>query len=224
MNCKNCGKEIDSGLELCAECQTATAEKEETAINETVEMARESVDAPKEIWAKLTAKNTSAKDKKIYFLNLLKALAKKIIGNYKNFKNLNIKQKILHIAIPVLIVLVLFGSGGGSGGMSESEAMAYIATYNMLPSQMSTVYGEVSAADVIGYMFRDAEYEFEKNDNLTYVTVSGKCRPTYGSSDFVYEASITFSVNEENGNVRIKNSTNNCSKLMEAMAVQMAYN
>ncbi len=223
MNCKNCGKEIDNGLEFCAECQTATAEKEDDAVNETVKTASESVDTPKEVWAKLTAKGTSAKEKNVYFLNLLKALAKKIIGNYKNFKNLNMKQKILHIAIPILIVLVLFGSGG-SGGMSESEAMAYIATYNMLPSQMSTVYGEVSAAEVIGYMFRDAEYEFEKNGDLTYVTISGKCRPTYGSSDFSYDASITFSVNEENGNVRIKNSTNNCSKLMEAMAVQMVYN
>ncbi len=131
MNCKNCGKEIDNGLELCVECQTATAKKEDNAINETVDTTSERIDTPKEVWAKLTAKNTSAKDKNIYFLNLLKALAKKIIGNYKNFKNLNIKQKILHIAIPVLIILVLFGSGGGG-----KEDVAIQCAINQVDSQI----------------------------------------------------------------------------------------
>ncbi len=208
MNCKNCGKEINDGLELCQDCQTKsepTAENTQDIINQ------------------IKDPESTPKEKIGCLINFLKEKAKKILNNYKNFKNLSTKQKIIHIVVPVLIVAVLFTSGGG-GGMSESEAMAYMATYNMLDSSMSRVFGEVSAAEVIGYMFSNPDYEIEKDGEKTYVTVSGKCRTTYGSSDYSYEASVTFSINEESGTVMIKSDTNNGKDIMKSIAVQLAYN
>ncbi len=208
MNCKNCGKEINDGLELCQECQI----KAETPAENT-----------KDIISQIKDSKSTPKEKIGCLINFLKEKAKKILNNYKNFKNLSTKQKIIHIVVPVLIVAVLFTSGGG-GGMSESEAMAYMATYNMLDSSMSRVFGEVSAAEVIGYMFSNPDYEIEKDGEKTYVTVSGKCRTTYGSSDYSYEASVTFSINEESGTVMIKSDTNNGKDIMKSIAVQLAYN
>lgn len=208
MNCKNCGKEINDGLELCQDCQ---AKSEPTAEN------------TKDIISQIKDSKSTPKEKIGCLINFLKEKAKNILNNYKNFKNLSTKQKIIHIVVPVLIVAVLFTSGGG-GGMSESEAMAYMATYNMLDSSMSRVFGEVSAAEVIGYMFSNPDYEIEKDGEKTYVTVSGKCRTTYGSSDYSYEASVTFSISEESGTVMIKSDTNNGKDIMKSIAVQLAYN
>lgn len=208
MNCKNCGKEINDGLELCQDCQT----KSETPAENT-----------KDIINQIKDSKSTPKEKIAYLINFLKEKAKNILNNYKNFKTLSTKQKIIHIVAPILIVVILFSSGGG-GGMSESEAMAYMATYNMLDSSMSRVFGEVSAADVIGYMFSNPDYEIEKDGDKTYVTVSGKCRTTYGSSDYSYEASVTFSISEESGTVMIKSDTNNGKDIMKNMAVQLAYN
>lgn len=208
MNCKNCGKEIDDSLELCQECQTKAETPAENA---------------KDIISQIKDSKSTPKEKTGCLLNFLKEKAKNILNNYKNFKTLSTKQKIIHIVVPLLIVVILFSSGGG-GGMSESEAMAYIATYNMLDSSMSRVFGEVSAADVIGYMFSNPDYEIEKDGEKTYVTVSGKCRTTYGSSDYAYEASVTFSINNESGVVMIKSDTNNGKDIMKSIAVQLAYN
>lgn len=208
MKCKNCGKEIDDGLELCRDCQT----KSETPAENLKDIINQVKDS-----------KTTPKEKISCLINFLKAKSKNILNNYKNFKNLSTKQKIIHIVAPVLIVAILFSSGGG-GGMSESEAMAYMATYNMLDSSMSRVFGEVSAADVIGYMFSNPDYEIEKDGDKTYVTVSGKCRTTYGSSDYSYEASVTFSINNESGSVMIKSDTNNGKDIMKSIAVQLAYN
>lgn len=208
MNCKNCGKEIDDGLELCQDCQTKSEPPAENA---------------KDFISQIKDSKSTPKEKIGCLINFLKEKAKNILNNYKNFKNLSTKQKIIHIVVPVLIVAILFSSGGG-GGMSESEAMAYMATYNMLDSSMSRVFGEVSAAEVIGYMFSNPDYEIEKDGEKTYVTVSGKCRTTYGSSDYSYEASVTFSINNESGTVMIKSDTNNGKDIMKNMAVQLAYN
>lgn len=208
MNCRNCGKEIEDGLELCQECQSKSESPAENV---------------KDIINQLKSSASTPKEKGRYLVNILKEKAKIILNNYKNFKTLSTKQKIIHIVAPVLIVVILFSSGGG-GGMSESEAMAYMATYNMLDSSMSRVFGEVSAADVIGYMFSNPDYEIEKDGEKTYVTVSGKCRTTYGSSDFSYEASVTFSISEESGTVMIKSDTNNGKDIMKSIAVQLAYN
>lgn len=208
MNCKNCGKEINDGLELCQDCQTKSESPVENA---------------KDFISQIKDSKSTPKEKISCLINFLKEKAKKILNNYKNFKSLSTKQKIIHIVAPILIVVILFSSGGG-GGMSESEAMAYIATYNMLDSSMSRVFGEVSAADVIGYMFSNPDYEIEKDGEKTYVTVSGKCRTTYGSSDYSYEASVTFSISEESGMVMIKSDTNNGKDIMKSIAVQLAYN
>ena len=208
MNCKNCGKEIEDGLELCQECQTKAETPAENA---------------KDIINQIKDSKSTPKEKIGCLLNFLKEKAKNILNNYKNFKTLSTKQKIIHIVVPLLIVVILFSSGGG-GGMSESEAMAYMATYNMLDSSMSRVFGEVSAAEVIGYMFSNPDYEIEKDGEKTYVTVSGKCRTTYGSSDYSYEASVTFSINNESGVVMIKSDTNNGKDIMKSIAVQLAYN
>lgn len=208
MKCKNCGKEIDDSLELCQECQ-ANAETPAENFKDIVNQIKDSKTTPKEKIGTI--------------FNFLRAKAKNILNNYKNFKALSTKQKIIHIVAPVLIVVILFSSVGG-GGMSESEAMAYMATYNMLDSSMSRVFGEVSAAEVIGYMFSNPDYEIEKDGEKTYVTVSGKCRTTYGSSDYSYEASVTFSISEESGTVMIKSDTNNGKDIMKSIAVQLAYN
>ncbi len=204
MNCKKCGKEIENELELCQECQSNQVDF-------------------KDVVNQLKKSELSVKDKISFLIDILKKTAEKIINNYKNFKNLSAKQKILHIVAPVLVIVVIASSFGG-GGMSESEAMAYMATYNMLDSNMSKVFGEVSAAEVIGYMYSDADYEIEKDGDKTYVTVSGNCRTTYGSSDYSYEASVTFSINNESGTVMIKSDTNNGKDIMKSLAVQLAYN
>lgn len=183
----------------------------------------EEIDPPKVVWAKLTAKDTTASEKNNYFFRYLLLRGKRIVRNYKNFKNLSAKKKILYIVVPVVMALVLFGSGGATGS-SDSKALEYLSSYNMLPGQMSAVYGKVSAAEVINYMFKNPSVEIDKDGNVTYITVSGNCRPTYGSSNYVYSASVTFYVNEKNGMVMIKDSTNDCRKLMEYMAVQMATN
>lgn len=212
MNCKNCGKEIDDGLELCQECQKPEEPVQTPASDESINAEQ----------TESYSLESQSKKKQQELLNTIKEKAKKIIENYKNFKNLSTKQKIIHIVAPILIVVILFSSGGG--GMSESEAMAYMATYNMLDSSMSKVFGEVSAAEVIGYMFSNPDYEIEKDGEKTYVTVSGKCRTTYGSSDYSYEASVTFSINNESGTVMIKSDTNNGKNIMKNIAVQLAYN
>ncbi|MGN0546505.1 MAG: hypothetical protein ACI4I3_04160 [Acutalibacteraceae bacterium] len=210
MKCKNCGAETENGLDLCKECQNS---------NMTVQDGFSAESSSPEMYS---LESQSEKRWKRRF-DFIKEKAKIIIENYKNFKNLSTKQKIIHIVAPVLIVLFVasFMFGGGS---SDSEILAQLSTYNLIPAQMSQVYGKVTVADVVDYMFKNPDIEIEKKGADAYVTISGYCRSMYGSSDYSRKASITFLVRTNSGMVMIKSDTNGCRQIMEGIAVSMAYN
>ncbi len=133
MNCNNCGKEINDGLELCQDCQKADEPVQASVTDENINSEKpESFSLESQ---------TQKKQQKV--IDLIKEKAKKIIENYKNFKNLSTKQKIIHIAVPLIIILVLFGSGGES----DKERAVRLAV-NQVDSQ---IYGggEVEIYDAV---------------------------------------------------------------------------
>lgn len=107
MNCKNCGKEIDADSKFCVNCGEKIEVEEKTTPAETVNKTSECAN---QIVGKVDQDTREFAEKG-------KSFVAKEKDNYKNFKNLSTKQKIIRIVVPVLILIVLiniFSSGNGS--------------------------------------------------------------------------------------------------------------
>lgn len=133
MNCKNCGKETEDGLELCRDCQNS---------DEPVQTPASSENDNSEKSEDFSLESQSQKNQQNVF-DFIKEKAKMITENYKNFKNLSTKQKIIHIAVPLIIIFVLFGFGGES-----KEDLAVSLAIEQVDSQ---IYGggEVEIYDAV---------------------------------------------------------------------------
>lgn len=128
MICSKCGKEIDDDSKFCAKCGAKIEQEENTSseqANKAVAAASEAYNEVKHIAKGLAEKGFEgynnlkniSKEEQQEAIEQTKEKAKNFAEkekeNYKNFKNLTTKQKLVRIAVPVLVLVILINIFGG---------------------------------------------------------------------------------------------------------------
>lgn len=129
MVCKNCGKEIEEGLKICPECNTDNSAVEEKQSQWQTDFIQEKGQKAKELAEKgienIKDFKSMTKEEQKEVVDQTKEKAKDFLnkekGNYKNFKNLSTKQKIIRIAVPVIILAVIIGIFSGKSYKNDEE-------------------------------------------------------------------------------------------------------
>ena len=131
MICSKCGKEIDDDSKFCAKCGAKIEQEENTSseqANKAVAAASEAYNEVKHIAKGLAEKGFEgynnlkniSKEEQQEAIEQTKEKAKNFAEkekeNYKNFKNLTTKQKLVRIAVPVLVLVILVNIFGGGNG------------------------------------------------------------------------------------------------------------
>ncbi len=161
MFCKNCGKENDDDAKFCTSCGCNLGEeaKEEvtTVAEDTEKTASESsVDLDK-IKEKATEIGNEIKEKVSDIdvdevKNKAKGFAENEVKNYKNFKNLTLKQKLIRIAVPVLVFIIVFSIIMPKGPSDEDYiSSARTAVSEKLKSPATAVFSDETIVDKDDY-------------------------------------------------------------------------
>ncbi len=99
MNCKNCGTQFDDGARSCPTCGAERAGETTAAQSEPQTFV--------DVSSSTESKSAETKEK-------AKSFAKKQLNDYKNFKSLSTKSKVIHFAVPLVCVILLFNIFGGA--------------------------------------------------------------------------------------------------------------
>lgn len=176
MFCKNCGQELSPNAKFCPGCG-ATFEEEKTEIpsrasekdeerqspveyvenqpsNENIDDTNKSED----ITTNTNSLNEDTPSSPEETPNIEEvtnpAENKGIIYNYKNFKSLSTKKKVLYVAIPIIILFVLINSFGGISDKKYISAAQQVVTDptsgNYLESNLYFTGGKVVDKDKYG--------------------------------------------------------------------------
>ncbi len=149
MKCIKCGKEIDNDSKFCDGCGAAVVTEEVQP--DTNASAETAAIENKDVSAEAVAPQVNSKPK---------SFIEKEINNYKNFKNLSSKQKLIRILVPVLIlaiIIIIVTPGGSSeevGVVKNGENYAFDITYEDFCEEMAEVCSAVtgiSESDVITF-------------------------------------------------------------------------
>lgn len=168
MFCKKCGKENDADAKFCTSCgynlgeEVTSAEeaKENTETNVTQEtektVSENNIDLDK-IKEKATEIGGEIKEKVSNIdvdevKDQAKNFAENEVKNYKNFKNLSLKQKLVRIAIPVIVLIIIISILIPNGPSDEDYiADAKTAVSEKLKSPATAMYSNEKIVDEDDY-------------------------------------------------------------------------
>lgn len=101
----------------------------------------------------------------------------KFVSEYKNFKELTLANRILHVVVPVIILILVFSMSNGSG----VDLSNFISTYNELSQESFEEYGITGWDEIEGDDLQEVQAEASLFINPSEIT-------TYG---YLYEGMVS---------------------------------
>lgn len=178
MFCKNCGKEIDADSNFCVKCGEKIEVEEKITPAET---ANKTSECANQMIGKV---DQGTKE----FAEKSKSFVAKEKNNYKNFKNLSIKQKIIRIVVPMLILIVLiniFSSGNSSNSYvieADSGSTFGNVTFDLTFDEFINNYNSCI----------DKDEEFESVAQMRYLKASGFDKNTLDGGVIEYSQNLGY--------------------------------
>ena len=169
MFCKNCGKPNEDGSKFCSSCgynleEEVTGEvtiseetNENTVSEETEKVVPESNTDLDKIKEKATEIGSELKEKVANIdvdeaKDQAKNFAENEVKNYKNFKNLTLKQKLIRIVIPVIVLIIIISIIVPKGPSDEDYiSSARTAVSEKLKSPATAMYSNEKIVDEDDY-------------------------------------------------------------------------